>query len=86
MAAHTMSASLIRSPFTLVKERAQQNLHTIAQELCWLHTFTGRRSALSSRVEQALPGAKARVVHAEAAQAGTDAGGMPYAGMLRHVN
>ncbi len=74
MAAHTMSASLIRSPFTLSRSEPSR-ICTPSHRIVLAHNFTGRRSALSSRVEQALARGQSTVVHAEPAQAATDAGG-----------
>ena len=73
MAAHTMSASLIRSPFTLSRSEPSRTC-TPSHRIVLAHNFTGRRSAISSRVEQALPRGQSTVVHAEPAQAATDAG------------
>ena len=73
MAAHTMSASLIRSPFTLSRSEPSR-VCTPSHRIVLAHNFTGRRSALSSRVEQALARGQSTVVHAEPAQAATDAG------------
>jgi hypothetical protein len=40
-------------------------------------TFHGRRSALSLKIDQAQARGQATIVHAEPAQAATDAGGTP---------
>ena len=74
MAAHTMSASLIRSPLTPSRSEPSR-ICTPSHRMVLSHNITGRRSPISSRVEQALPRGQSTVVHAEPAQAATDAGG-----------
>lgn len=74
MAAHTMSASLIRSPFTLSRSEPSR-ICTPSHRIVLAPNSVGRRSALSSRVEQAVARGQSTIVHAEPAQAATDAGG-----------
>jgi len=67
-----MSASLIRSPFTLSRSEPSR-ICTPSHRVVLVHTSNGRRSALSSKVKQTCFRGQSTIVHAEAAQAGTDA-------------
>ena len=69
-----MSASLIRSPFALSRSEPSR-ICSPSHRIVLAPTFHGRRSALSSKIDQAQARGQSIIVHAEPAQAATDAGG-----------